>query len=173
MHARVCASTTMTTREWLGGQAIRRAGRAGGTWLEARSRVVYDYDHAPPFPSVFLLLSCLGFWPKIVLLALLDDKANNINRNGTIYGFDSPRLGGLELNHRRSRVESTYVSICRGGFNRWTQHLTRKLAAYTDSLASDDEESVEANCFRARTSLERIAPGGTCSIAPASSAVYS
>src|SRR5215469_1896114 len=53
------------------------------------------------------------------------------------------------------------------------QHLARELAAYKDGLVSDGEESVEANCFRARNNLERIAPGGSCSIAPASSAVYS
>jgi hypothetical protein len=48
-----------------------------------------------------------------------------------------------------------------------------RAAAYKDGLISDGEESVEANCFRARNNLERIAPGGSCSIAPASSAVYS
>jgi len=65
-----------------------------------------------------------------------------------------------------------------GRVNADTRRLARKanvtrLAVYTASLVSDGEESVEANCFRARNNLERIAPGGTCSIAPASSVVYS
>jgi amino acid transporter len=51
--------------------------------------------------------------------------------------------------------------------------VTPELAVYTASLVSDGEESVIANCFRALNNLERIAPGGTCSIAPTSSAVYS
>jgi hypothetical protein len=71
-----------------------------------------------------------------------------------------------------------------GKVNANTGHLTceadathntglRELAVYTDSLVSDGGQSVEANCFRARNNRERIAPGATCSIAPASSVVYS
>jgi transposase len=49
----------------------------------------------------------------------------------------------------------------------------RELAVYTGSLVSDGGQSFEANCFRARNNRERIAPGATCSNAPASSVVYS
>jgi hypothetical protein len=71
-----------------------------------------------------------------------------------------------------------------GKVNANTGHLTceadatpntglRELAVYMDSLVSDGGQRVEANCFRARNNRERIAPGATCSIAPASSVVYS
>ena len=54
-----------------------------------------------------------------------------------------------------------------------TEHSARELAAYKNRLVSDGGHSVEANCFRARNNLERIAPGAICNIAPASSMVYS
>src|SRR5215472_13862388 len=75
-------------------------------------------------------------------------------------------------------TRSAVLLRARSRVNADTRRLARKanvtrLAVYTASLVSDGEESVEANCFRARNNLERIAPGGTCSIAPASFVVYS
>jgi hypothetical protein len=86
--------------------------------------------------------------------------------------------------YRTSQELAQLSKSSTGKVNANTGHLTceadatpntglSELAVYTDSLVSDGGQSVEANCFRARNNRERIAPGATCSIAPASSVVYS
>jgi hypothetical protein len=73
-------------------------------------------------------------------------------------------------------TELIYISWCcvdRLSWQRLRQIRSREVAVYRAGVVSDGEERVEANCFRARNNLERIAPGGTCSISPASSVEYS